>query len=427
MTTKLVKRLLSLITFTVVSTGIFAQNKVPLGIHYQAVARDNFGNELANKKISVKFSIISEDPLSAPVYQEVHQDVITSKFGVFSIVIGHGILTGNGTCTSLSEIAWENANHYLKVEVKFENTFMDMGTMQFLAVPYALYAQKSLEPGPEGPKGDKGDQGLPGDPASDDQILSVVNIDGSDYLAISGGNQVKISSIEKDGDPTNELQDLIYNSSTHVLQLTKSTLSPIDLSELKNDADPDPSNEIQDLQLISNKLSITGKTGAREINMNNYLDNTDDQQLTYTESNNTLSIEGGNSVTLGTMVAFRAKNTATDISAIASYPTMTYDDVYYNVGNYLNPSTGIFTAPFDGIYTFNVAYFADGTGDGREIAIYVNSVLYEKLAISISAGSTVPVRSVTMRLSATNTVSVVIYTGLATQTGTGTFSGFKVF
>jgi hypothetical protein len=31
-----------------------------------------------------------------------------------------------------------------------------------------------------------------------------------------------------------------------------------------------------------------------------------------------------------------------------------------------------------------------------------------------------------MRLSATNTVSVVVYTGLATQTGTGSFSGYKV-
>ena len=29
-----------------------------------------------------------------------------------------------------------------------------MGTMQFLAVPYALYAQRSLEPGPQGPKGE---------------------------------------------------------------------------------------------------------------------------------------------------------------------------------------------------------------------------------------------------------------------------------
>ena len=44
-----------------------------------------------------------------------------------------------------------------------------MGTMQFMAVPYALYAAKSLEPGPQGPPGT---QGVPGDPATDDQQLT---------------------------------------------------------------------------------------------------------------------------------------------------------------------------------------------------------------------------------------------------------------
>ena len=36
-----------------------------------------------------------------------------------------------------------------------------MGTIQFLAVPYALYAQKSLEPGPPGPKGHPVPKGMP--------------------------------------------------------------------------------------------------------------------------------------------------------------------------------------------------------------------------------------------------------------------------
>ena len=110
-----------------------------------------------------------------------------------------------------------------------------------------------------------------------------------------------------------------------------------------------------------------------------------------------------------------------------SYTTMTYDAADYNVGNCLNTTSGIFTAPADGIYTFNVTYLADGTGGSRELAIYVNSVLYDKLAIDIASGTTIPVHSVTMKLSATNTVSIVIYTGVATQTGTGTFSGFRVY
>lgn len=451
MVPRMIKKYLVLATFVLAGVCAAAQDQVPYGIHYQAVARDNYGSELVNRKISVKFTIISDDPLGNIEYQELHQDVITSRFGVFSLVIGYGVPTGLSACGELSQVEWERAPHYLKVEVKFENDFMDMGTMQFLAVPYALYAQKSLEPGPAGPKGDPGPKGEPGDPASDNQTisfdesnlsisggnsvpmtsllqnLSVENQADGNYLRISRGNSVKIATVESDGDPANEIQDLVYDAAKRELRLLKSNAPVIDLTELKNDADASPTNEIQDLQVSADKLTITGKTGPTEINLGVYRDNTDNQQLTYTESNNSLTISGGNSVTLGSKVAFRVKNSITDLASISSYPTMTYDAVEYNIGNALNASTGIFTAPSDGIYTFNFSYFADGTGDGREIAIYVNSVFYDKLAISIGAGSTIPVHSVTMNLSTNNTVSVVIYTGLATQTGTGTFSGFKVY
>jgi hypothetical protein len=570
MASRVIKRYLLLLVISVLTAGIFAQDNVPLGIHYQAVARDNYGNEIVNRKISIKFSIIKSDPLGTIVYQELHQDVFTSRFGVFSLIIGQGVPTGNALCGELSQVNWEEAYHFLKVEVKFENDFMDMGTMQFLAVPYALFAKKSLEPGPQGPvgpagpagtrgpegeqgpKGETGPQGIqgekgdPGDPATDNQILSVVNIDGSDYLAISGGNQVKISSIDSDGDPANELQDITISSdklkitnnplatewdlspyrqslnwdpATRVLNISGTT-SPVNLSELKDDADADPDNEIQDIELTEDTLTITNNTeskgvylgkylddkdqqqldldennilsitggnsqdlsgflqtlsfntvtnelsisnvtepvnlnslkddddadpqneiqdlqvvgdilsvteGENDVDLSVYRDNTDNQTLTYLESTRELSITGGNSVTLDNMVAFRAKNTSSDISSIDSYPTMTYDEVEYNIGNHLDAESGVFTVPVDGIYTFNVSYIADGTGVGREVAIYVNSILYEKLALSIGAGSIISVKSVTIKLNASDTVNVVIYTGLASETGTGSFSGFKVY
>ena len=234
------------------------QPGVPLGIHYQAVARDNYGKELTSRKIDVKFSIVSDNPIGPVVYQELHSGVITSKYGVFSLIIGHGTPTG-GLYGELSQVVWSSAWHYLRVEVKFDNSFIDMGTMQFLSVPYALYAQKSLEPGPEGPRGDAGPQGLPGpkgdpgDPATDNQTLSVINVDGSDYLAISGGNQVKISNIERDGDPTNEIQDLVINA---------------------------------------DKLKITRNPNAVEWDLTKYLDNTDKQGLSWNAATNVLSIEG---------------------------------------------------------------------------------------------------------------------------------------
>ena len=83
----------------------FGQN-VPLGIFYQAVARDNFGKELVNKDIDVKFSIISGNPLGPVVYQELHGNATTSKFGVFSLIIGQGTATPEAHYGELSQIQW---------------------------------------------------------------------------------------------------------------------------------------------------------------------------------------------------------------------------------------------------------------------------------------------------------------------------------
>ena len=162
-----------------------AQGTVPGGINYQAVARDNNGNELVNTAIEVRFSIRTGSPTGPVIYQEVFTGVTTSRYGVFSLMIGKG----DPVLGKFSDIDWSTANHYLTVEVKFENLFMDMGTMQFMAVPYALYAAKSLEPGPAGPPGPKGD---PGDPATDDQQLSYDR--NSRDLSISAGNTVKLDT-----------------------------------------------------------------------------------------------------------------------------------------------------------------------------------------------------------------------------------------
>ena len=351
MATKNVRNFFAACAFALFSAVILAQDNVPLGIHYQAVARDNFGNELVNRKISVRFSIISEDPLGTVVYQELHQDILTSRFGVFSLIIGHGTPTGKAQYGELSQIAWESAFHFLKVEVKFENDFMDMGTMQFLSVPYALYARRSLEPGPEGPKGDTGPKGEPGDPASDNQTLSfdgsTLSISGGNslsltdlvqnltvsyqsdgtYLGISRGNSVKLATIEADGDPKNELQDLtissdklkitnnalatewdlspyrqslLWDPATRVLSISGNS-STINLSELKNDADADITNEIQDIQLSGDLLTITKNSASTGVNLGKYLDNTDSQQISFNQTDNILSLTNSISVDLSSL------------------------------------------------------------------------------------------------------------------------------
>ncbi len=87
----------------------------------------------------------------------------------------------------------------------------------------------------------------------------------------------------------------------------------------------------------------------------------------------------------------------------------------------------IFTVPADGIYTFNVSYLptADGWFKGSYQFMSILPFM-KKLPLILAAGTTVTVRSVTIKLSKGNTVSLVIYTGTATQTGTGSFAGYKV-
>lgn len=496
--------------------AVFGQGSVPVGINYQAVARDNSGKELASKNIDVKFSILSGNPLGTLVYQELHSNIITSKFGVFSLIIGKGVPTG-GTFSDLSQVNWSQALHYLKVEVKFDNVFVEMGTMQFLSVPYALYAQKSLEPGPQGPKGDQGVQGIsgvqgqkgdPGDPASDNQTLSfdgsnlsisvgnagtvstvnltslnvprVLSING-DTVSITGGskitlpneiqdlsidinNNLKLSkssavpidltrflddkqqlsfnnadstlSITNGTNPPIDLsifnQSLSFNTTTNILSISGNSI-PVDLTVLRNDPDSDPTNEIQDLYLntLTNRLTITNKISPTEINLTPYLDNKDEQTLSYDPASYSLTIsKSGSTAVIGSLIAFRAKKTisvsATALSDVTFTPEAVPTSDEYNDGNAFNRTTGEFVAPTTGIYTFSISYYADGSGGGRKLIIYYNTGVYEEIAVEIAAGTLIT-RSITMKLNSTDIVRLKVNTGFSTQTGTGTFSGYRVY
>ncbi|MCD4769227.1 MAG: complement C1q domain-containing protein [Bacteroidales bacterium] len=504
--------------------------EVPYGINYQAVARDNYGDELTNKQIDIRFSALSGTPLGNLEYQEVHTGIVTSRYGVFSVIIGQGTPVA-GDCECFSDIAWETDPHFLKVEIRFGSDFSDMGTMQFLSVPYALYAARSLEPGPEGPEGV---QGPPGDPASDDQVLSfegenltisggnTVNLSvlandpndeiqylsiAGDSLSITGGNSIKLEEInidDADADPENEIQDLrlindilkitpnpiaseidlakyLDDKDEQVLSfedsdstLTISGGNIINLASVLRDDDVSDTNEIQDILLDgNNKLSITNNTTSAGVELSPFLDNTDEQELGFNSGTKKLYISNvSDSVSLSTLVndadfdpvnelitgvsiegtelvidegsnqhrvdlsgnivAFRVKKETSVAAPIASDVTFIPDYIEYNEGSAFDELTGEFTAPFKGIYTFNATFTADGSGGSRRLSIYLYSSLlydglYEDLEIEISPSAVITNRSITMRLLQADVVKLVVNTGLSTQTGTGTFSGFRVY
>lgn len=134
-----------------ICSGLFAQ--VPQAVKYQGVARNSAGAVLANQALTVRLSVHDVNPGGTVVYRETHS-ATTNQFGLYNVNIGQGaVVTG-----VFSTIAWGVGNKYIEQEVDFGSGFVNMGTSQFLSVPYALYSSG----GPAGPAGPQGPQGPAG-------------------------------------------------------------------------------------------------------------------------------------------------------------------------------------------------------------------------------------------------------------------------
>ncbi|MEQ9302610.1 MAG: hypothetical protein RJQ14_01740, partial [Marinoscillum sp.] len=161
---------------------------------------------------------------------------------------------------------------------------------------------------------------------TDDQTLSF----SSNSLSIADGNTVDLSGLidDADADVTNELQDLDLSDNvltiTGLASPTNIDLSPylnnntdnqtltfdsrdatlqisdgnsVDLSSLSDGFEPN--TDSQNLLFSDNLLSISGGSGS--VDMSGYLDNTDEQTLSFNTSTNSLTILDGNSVDLSTL------------------------------------------------------------------------------------------------------------------------------
>ncbi len=153
---------------------------------------------------------------------------------------GYGLANleiGTGTTVDdFSSIDWANGPYFMETaaDISGGTSYVVMGTSQLLSVPYALYAATA------------------GNVSEDDPFF-----------------QSSVASGITAMDTANWNNDLV------------------------DDADADPTNELQDISLTSNDLSITS---GSTVDLSSYLDNTDNQNLSYAAGTSTLSISGGNSV-----------------------------------------------------------------------------------------------------------------------------------
>jgi len=139
--------------------------------NYQGVLRNTTGELVKNTSITVKISLLQASATGELKYSENHS-IITNDYGQFNVQVGAGTLLFG----SFSGIDWSK-EMYLKTEIAnpSDGTIIDMGTVQLLSVPYALYA-KNVE------NNDDADA----NPTNELQSLTLIG----DTLKISNGNNV---------------------------------------------------------------------------------------------------------------------------------------------------------------------------------------------------------------------------------------------
>ena len=122
---------------------LFTMAQAPDIMNYQAVARNNAGQALANQTIRVRLSVVKN---AVPQYSETRQ-VTTNALGLFNVQIGSsGALSTTG---SFAGINWQSnaaPGYVLKVELDINNSglFTDMGSQALVSVPYA-FASKTAD------------------------------------------------------------------------------------------------------------------------------------------------------------------------------------------------------------------------------------------------------------------------------------------
>ena len=109
----------------------------PQAFNYQSVVRDAGGTPIAGQSVSFRMTIQQGSALGPVVYQETH-GTTTNALGLVTLPIGQGtVLSG-----SFPAINWGSGPYFLRSELDATggSSYVDLGSMQLLSVPYALYA-----------------------------------------------------------------------------------------------------------------------------------------------------------------------------------------------------------------------------------------------------------------------------------------------
>jgi hypothetical protein len=220
------KALLSTILFSFFTWGLMAQT--PQAVCYQALAKDNNGNDLSEQQISVRATILKGEANGQVIWQETHTTE-TDFYGLFTVNIGEGNFTG-GLITDFSTIQWGDGAYWLRIEFDANGggNYVFMGASRILSVPYALYAERSKVA------------------TTADEATSAVKADTA-LIALSSLN-------DNDADPKNELQKLLFFNDSLLLVNSNGVPTP---GSAVYFPDYSTTNEIQTLTYDNGILSLS--------------------------------------------------------------------------------------------------------------------------------------------------------------------------
>ncbi|MDF2192716.1 hypothetical protein [Paraflavitalea sp. CAU 1676] len=123
-----------------------AAAQTPQLINYQAVARNNSGQALANQTIKIRISLNAADANSAMTFYSETRTVTTNTLGLFNVQIGAS--GASSTYGNISNTEWTDGSktRTIRVELDVNNSgvFTDMGSQQLVSVPFALAANTAV-------------------------------------------------------------------------------------------------------------------------------------------------------------------------------------------------------------------------------------------------------------------------------------------
>lgn len=253
------------------SATLFAQ--APQKICYQAAAKDAMGADLISQPISIRASVVKDNPNAPSEWTETHS-VVTDAFGLFTIDIGAGIyLSGNQT--DFSNIEWGTGTFWLRIEMDATGgqDYQLMGVSQMLSVPYSLYANASGRAETAATADIAMEVAGDNDLDDSNEIQTISLQDGELTLLAPDGTPTgtpvnlvdALVAAGLDEDPTNEIQTLSFNNGELSLLAPDGTPTgdPVAITGgTGGGLDEDPTNELQTITYMNGVLSLLAPDGT---------------------------------------------------------------------------------------------------------------------------------------------------------------------